>query len=749
MLSFEDNLVPTAIQPMRIRTRLLILILAILVPALLAAVLAVWYVYQEERRAQETSVKEAVRAFTLLVDNELEIKEGILRTLANSPALARGDLDTFYRHAHSVAPRGETAILLLDRDGRQLLNTRVAPGAPLPPGRASNLDALMQRDGADRTLVSDLFVSSITQRHAVAIQVPVHVDGSLRYFLAMSMSAAQLQALLGEQRFPPDWQAAIIDRTGRLIARSVDPDQYRGRSVSSVALGQFAAHREGVFSNRNLAGIPVQAFFSTVPSSNWRVLVSIPTEDLRRVPLHAAAFLAAIMAVMLVLALVAARWFARHAAIPIEYLGRGAEDLGAGREVHYRPQGIVEIDAVAQRMAEASRQILTAQADLEQRVAEAVAASERAQSALVRGQKLEALGRLTGGIAHEFNNLLQTLTTALQIASLTANQPKVLSLIDTCKRTVSRATALTTRLGSFGRVQDARLLTVDPGEQVRGSVQLLRGVLRQGTRMEVQCADDLWPVTVDPVQFDLALLNLAINARDAMPDGGRLAVDVRNCTLEPTLERTGGDYVRVSVTDTGTGMPPDVLARALDPFFTTKPPGQGSGLGLPQAYAFATQSRGWLTLASTVGGGTTIEIYLPRSLQPLSALAARGDGQAPGRGSGRVLFVEDDPLVREAVVRGLEDCGFDVMVAADGDKALAMLDAGLDADVVFSDIVMPGKVSGVDLAGILHERRPGLPVVLATGYTDQRAVIPGVQVLAKPYEIDQLVELLANLSGGR
>jgi signal transduction histidine kinase len=690
-----------------------------------------------------------VRAFTLLVDNELEIREGILRTLANSPALARGDLDTFDRHARSVAPNGETAILLLDRDGRQLLNTRVAPGAPLPPGRASNLDALMKRDGADRILVSDLFVSAVTQRHAVAIQVPVHVDGTLRYFLAMSMNAAQLQALLGEQRFPADWQAAIIDRTGRLIARSVDPDQYRGRSVSSVALAEFAAHREGVFSNRNLAGIPVQAFYSTVPKSDWRVLVSIPTEDLRRVPLHAATFLAAMMAVLLVLASVAARWFARRAAIPIEYLGRSAADLGAGREVQYRPQGIVEIDAVALRMADASRQILTAQADLEHRVAEAVAASERAQSALVRGQKLEALGRLTGGIAHEFNNLLQTLTTALQLASLTANQPKVLGLIDTCKRTVSRATALTTRLGSFGRVQDARLLTVDPGEQVRGSVQLLRGVLRQGTRMEVHSADDLWPVTIDPVQFDLALLNLAINARDAMPDGGRLAVDVRNCILEPTMERTGGEYVRVSVTDTGIGMPPDVLARALDPFFTTKPPGQGSGLGLPQAYAFATQSRGWLTLSSTVGAGTTIEIYLPRSLQPLSAVAARADGQAPGRGSGRVLFVEDDPLVREAVVRGLEDCGFDVMVAADGDKALAMLDAGLDADVVFSDIVMPGKVSGVDLAGILHERRPGLPVVLATGYTDQRAVIPGVQVLAKPYEIDQLVELLANLSSGR
>jgi signal transduction histidine kinase len=734
---------------MRIRTRLLLLILAILVPAFIAAVLSVGYVYQEERRAQESSVKEAVRAFALLVGNELEIKEGILHALANSPALARGDLDTFYRHARSLAPTGETAIILHAPDGRQLLNTRVAQGAPLPARRTSNIDALMKRDGADRTLVSDLFVSTIGQRHDFAIQVPVHVDGSVRYFLSMGVNAATLQGLLGEQRFPAEWQATIIDRGGRVVARTRDPDQYRGRFVSNVAMAEFAAHREGVFSNRNLAGIPVQAFYSTVPASDWKVLVNIPTDELRRVPLHAATFLAVIMAVMLVLASVAARWFARRAAIPIEYLGHSAADLGAGREVHYQPQGIIEIDAVAQRMAEASHRILTSQAELERRVAEAVAAGERAQNALVRAQKLEALGRLTGGIAHEFNNLLQTLTTALQLAALTASQPKVLSLIDTCKRTVNRATALTTRLGSFGRVQDARLLTVDPGEQVRGSVQLVRGVLRQGTRMEVQCADGLWPVTIDPVQFDLALLNLAINARDAMPDGGRLAIEVCNCTLEATLERTGGDYVRVSVKDTGMGMAPEVQARALDPFFTTKPPGQGSGLGLPQAYAFATQSRGWLTLASTVGAGTTVEIYLPRSAQPPSAMAAHADGQAPGRGSGRVLFVEDDPLVREAVVRGLEDCGFDVMVAADGDKALEMLDAGLDTDVVFSDIVMPGKVSGIDLAGIVHARRPGLPVVLATGYTDQRALIPGVQVLAKPYEIDQLVELLSSLSSTR
>jgi signal transduction histidine kinase/CheY-like chemotaxis protein len=409
-------------------------------------------------------------------------------------------------------------------------------------------------------------------------------------------------------------------------------------------------------------------------------------------------------------------------------------------------------------MAEASRQIRRAQAELEQRVAEAVAATEHAQAAMMRGQKLEALGRLTGGIAHEFNNLLQTLTTALQLAALTSTQPKVQSLIETCKRTIVRATALTGQLGSFGRVQDARLMTVEPCEQLRNAVQLIRNVLRQGIALELECADHLWPVTIDPLQFDLALLNLAINARDAMPGGGRLTIGARNCVLEPAPGRGGGgsggagggagggDYVLVTVTDTGTGMTPEVLAHALDPFFTTKEPGKGTGLGLAQAYAFATQSHGSLALSSTPGQGTTVELRLPRSTLPLSPQPGRTGEHAGPPASGRVLFVEDDALVRETVVRGLEESGFEVLTAASGDQALAMIEAGLEIEVVFSDIVMPGKLSGIDLAAILRERRPNLPVVLATGYTDQRATVPGVQVLAKPYQIGQLVELLSGLA---
>jgi len=735
---------------MRIRTRLLILILAIVLPAFVAAALAVGYVYVEERRAQENSVTEAVRAFALLVDNELETSEGLLHALANSPALVRGDLATFYSHAKQLAPTLDTAIVLTTPDGTQVINTRVAPGMPLQATRASNMGALMQHYGAGRTLVSDLFPATHGAGHDFVVQVPVRIDGQVRYFLSISLPAASLQHLLEIQHFPAHWQAVIVDRGSRIVARTREAERFRGHQVGAAALREFSLRAEGVFNGTNLTGTPVQGFFGTVPDIGWKVMITIPQAELRRVPLHAAAFLGAMMALLLVAAAAGARWIGRRAIVPIEDLGRSAEDLGKGREVRYAPQEVAELDAVARRMAEASVEIRRSRGELERRVAEAVAATEQAQQALMRSQKLEALGRLTGGIAHEFNNLLQTLTTALQLASLTANQPKVQSLIDTCKRTVARASTLTTRLGAFGRVQDAKLLTVDPAEQVRNAMQLIRGVLRQGISVEIDCAEDAWPVTIDPLQFDLALLNLAINARDAMPDGGTLRLSVRNADVAATQERAGGDHVVVTVADTGCGMPPEVLARALDPFFTTKAPGQGTGLGLPQAYAFATQSQGWLALASEVGAGSTIELYLPRSSQPLS-LAPRtlGDDDAMPQASGRILFVEDDPLVREAVVSALEDAGFDVVVAASGDRALAMIENGLDADVVFSDIVMPGQVSGIDLAGLLRERRPGLPVVLATGYTDQRAVVPGVQVLAKPYEIGQLVELLTNLARER
>ncbi len=320
------------------------------------------------------------------------------------------------------------------------------------------------------------------------------------------------------------------------------------------------------------------------------------------------------MALLLTVGLLAARRFANRAIAPIEALGHSAQALGAGAEVHYAPAGWAELDSVAHHLADASTRIRHAQTEMEARVAAAIAATERAQSALLKNQKLEALGRLTGGIAHEYNNLLQTLTTALQLAAFSTREDKVKSLIQTCQRTVARATTLTGQLGSFGRLQAARLSTVDVCEQLRSAVQLMKGSLRSDVTVEVHCEEDVWPVTLEPLQFDVALLNLALNARDAMPAGGLLRLDARNVSIDGAdgnLPR--GDYVLVSMVDSGSGMQPDVMARALDPFFTTKPPGQGTGLGLPQAYAFAAQAGGTLILDSIPGIGTRVDMYLARA----------------------------------------------------------------------------------------------------------------------------------------
>jgi len=771
---------------MRFRNRLLILVVAILVPSFIGAALAVAYVYVEQQKDQERSIAETGRAFALLIDNEMRHQEGILRTLAASPALGAGDFDEFYRHARRAAEAVDAVAVLNDINGKAILNTRRPFGMALTGRDPSNLPALMERYGAARTLVSDVFYAPLVKRHDFMMQMPVLVDGKPRYLLTMGMHVGILQQLLERQQFPKAWTATVFDRNGRIAARSSDSRHYVGTLLRERTRKLAASSDQDlVFPSHTLTGVPVRAQVTTVPNSGWKVLIAIPSAEIRRVPLEAAALLAGMMAVLLVLAIAAGRWFASRAVAPIEYLGRCADRLADGEEIPYQPHGVEEIDTVAWRMVEASKQIRRSKRDLEHRVNEAILATEQAQGALLRGQKLESLGRLTAGIAHEFNNLLQTLTTALQLAAMQAKEANLQRLIDTCKRTVTRATTLTGQLGSFGRVQEGRLLTVDAAAQLDSALQLIRGAVDERVHIETHFAPGLWPVTVEPLQFDLALLNLAINARDAMGGSGKLVIAARNVAAaaldSPPEGLAAGDYLHLSIEDEGAGMAPEVLARALDPFFTTKSPGQGTGLGLPQAYAFARQAQGMLTLHSTVGKGTRVQIYLPRAVAlvraphapagaaPRQAFApdAAQDVAAPLRASGlaaaplsasapaalsagtSVLFVEDDLLVREAVVEALAAAGFAVHVAANGDEALARLDDDLDVDIVFSDIVMPGSVSGIDLAGAVRERWPALPVVLATGYTDRRVSIPGVKILAKPYDVEQMIGLLGRLAGRR
>ncbi len=731
---------------MRIRTRLLVLILSILLPAFLAASLAVWFVYKEQQQAQEKGLAEAARALALLVDNELENTEGILRTLAQSPSLAHDDFRAFYDYAKSMAPPAYSTIVITDLSGKQLLNTRLPFGTDLPAGR-SNLMQLLPRYAPGKAIVSDLFFAPVGKRYDFAVQIPVMRDGRVHYYLSLGMAAEMLHSLFLQQNLPSGWFASVVDRKGVLVTRSVDAEKYVGKIANEPLLQRIVAgEKAGIRYGKALDGRETVGFFSRAPKSEWTVTMNVPTEEMRMPALRAASFLGAIMLLFMGAAVVAARWYAKRTIEPIERLRLAAESLGRGEQISLAPSGLVETDAVAHALVDAGDQLQRSKADLESQVGTAVSAAERAQRALLQGQKLEALGRLTAGIAHDFNNVLQTLSTAMQLINLTTDRARVQALVETCNKAITRATVLTGQMRAFGKVQDARLETLHPGKAIQVAMPLLKSALPGNIDLNLRIDDVLWPVTVDPLQLELALLNIVINARDAMPAGGGVTMDLHNEIFDqPRNGLAPGEYVCIGITDTGSGMSADVLSRALEPFFTTKAVDKGTGLGLPQAYGFATQAQGTLVIHSIEGKGTTVAIYLPRAVTVASSLASMDFELPATSGSGTLLFVEDDALVREAVGPALSNAGFEVVVATNGEEALALLESGLAIDLVFSDIVMPGTISGVDLAKIVQARYPHVRVVLATGYTDARVNISGVRLLAKPYNIMEAIQML---SGG-
>lgn len=729
---------------MHIRTRLLVLLLSILVPSLLASVLAVWFVYDEQADAQKKGVTEATRALALLVDSELETTQGILRTLANSPALAQEDFEVFYKYARTIAPPTYSAVVLTDLTGKQIVNTRLPFGAELPKG-GSNLTLLRQQFDARQTIVSDLFFAPAGKRYDFALQVPVLRDNQVRYYLSMGMAATQLQPLLSRMSLPPGWIGVIVDRNGVVVARTEDADRFVGKQANEALLKKIVARQgSGIHYGTTLDGTKTAGFFHRAPFSNWTIIINVPLTEMRRPALYAATILSATIVLLMAMALAVARVYTRKTTQTIDQLRDAAERLGRGETVSVAPTGLVETDTVHNAMATASMQLQQNRADLERRIAEAVAASERAQRALLQGQKLEALGRLTAGIAHDFNNILQTLSTSLHLIRISADQSRVNGLVDICNRAIERATVLTGQMRSFGRVQDASMGTVFLDEKIETVLPLLKNALPSNIALDIEVDQALWPVTVDPLQLELALLNLVINARDAMPHGGKISLRAKNDVLTKALNSLlPGEYVRITIADDGTGMSAEVMSKALDPFFTTKSVDKGTGLGLPQAYGFATQAQGTLVLHSIEGKGTFVTIYIPRALTEVEKSEGKERLVETTSASGALLFVEDDPLVREAVAPALGQAGFNVIVAKDGEEALSILESGRAINLVFSDIVMPGNFSGIDLARVIEERFPSIRVVLATGYTEVRAAIPGVRLLAKPYNVNEAVKVLS------
>jgi PAS domain S-box-containing protein len=424
-------------------------------------------------------------------------------------------------------------------------------------------------------------------------------------------------------------------------------------------------------------------------------------------------------------------------------------ELAAGRR---------EVDATAENVTKDGRRILCEWHDMPlydaenrfsgilamcQDVTERHATEER----LRQSEKMNAVGQLTGGVAHDFNNLLTVVIGNLDLA-IERVQPELRASVEGALRAAERGAALVRQMLAFSRRQTLIAETLDLNRVAAGMEEMLRRTLGEDVEIEMRLATPLWPALADRAQVESALLNLAINARDAMPRGGKLTIETDNAHLDQdyaarNTEVSPGDYVALAVTDTGTGMTPEVLEHAFEPFFTTKEVGKGTGLGLSMIYGFAKQSRGHVKIYSEVGHGTTVRLYLPRKAAATDAVTPAAAEQTRMRGSETILVVEDDPDVRTFVTGQLRDLGYRVIEAADGPEAQRILDSDEAIDLLFTDVVMPGGVTGRQLADAARARRSDLKAVFTSGYTEnsivhQGKLDKGVSFLAKPFRRQEL-----------
>ena len=420
--------------------------------------------------------------------------------------------------------------------------------------------------------------------------------------------------------------------------------------------------------------------------------------------------------------------------------------------VHLSNRSMDDVERYGALLAQQNQQLHDVRTGLEQRVQERTRALEiasqqrqEAQAALYQAQKMEAVGQLTGGVAHDFNNLLTIIGGNASILRECAPNERMSWRLDAILRAAERGARLTRQLLAFSRRQPLNPELLDLSERIRDTFEIMERSLRENVQVVLDIANDLWPVEVDAAEFELAIVNIGINARDAMPEGGVLSVTGRNIAFAPGEDQRHGlvgDYVAITLSDTGVGVEPGTLERVFEPFFTTKEVGKGSGLGLSQVYGFAQQSGGAAEIRSEPGHGAAVTLYLPRAKQA-PARPAPATPAAAGELTGKILYVEDNNAVAAVTEDMLTALGLDVVRLADASTALTLL-AKQSFDLLISDIVMPG-MSGIELAREVRRRFPGLPVLLASGYSEGMpdADQAGVVILGKPYTTAALAAAIA------
>ncbi|MGW9329092.1 response regulator [Bosea sp. NPDC055594] len=739
------------------RLVILSLIAVIVVPGLLFAGLLLQRFAGSENERYRQEAREVASAAASILDRYLGGWQTTLQTLATSENLRSRNFEAFYRQATLVKHFVGAEIGLRSLDGTQIVNTRFPFGTKLPNYQFDvDSDAISLR----KPVVSNVFVGAMTGETLITMIIPLEFDGRPEFLLHISANTERLNDVL-RPVVPADWLVAVGDRRGQYVTRSQDHAAYSGKAGVPAFLAK-ATGQSGNFEGQSAKGEPVLVGYVRSDLADWLIAASI-RQSLIRQPLNTAlqSLIAFGLAALLVSSLVAL-WLWRLIGKPLATLTAASARLGRLDGPITAPTRLREFAALRDAMSDASEQIRSDSAALEQRVtartreleesnarlAAEIEQRARVETMLVQAQKMEAIGNLTGGVAHDFNNLLQVVGGNLQLlAREMPDNDKAQARIEKAMAGVARGSHLAAQLLAFGRRQPLEPKVVNVGRLIRGMDDLLRRTLGEAVEIETVIAGGLWNTLVDPANLENAILNLAINSRDAMGGRGRLTVEAGNAFLDDTYAAAhadveAGQYVQIAVSDTGTGMSREVIAQVFEPFFSTKPEGKGTGLGLSMVYGFVKQSGGHVKVYSEPGQGTTMRLYLPRSSEAEDIPVEVDTGPVVG-GSETILVVEDDDAVRDTVIGLLEGLGYRVLKAPDAQSALAVVESGVAIDLLFTDVVMPGPLKSAELARKAKEKLPQLSVLFTSGYTENSIVHggrldAGVNLLSKPYARDAL-----------
>jgi signal transduction histidine kinase len=738
-----------------LRGRLVLLTLAVLIPALLTASLLLLDAYRQQRRSLELQLGETARALSLVLERQVGQDRVLLQSLAASPALKDGDWAGFDAVAREASGRSGVWVVALDGEGQQRVNTALPLGANLPLTPLAGMTWSTPAEAPVR--VSNMFPGPVVGRPITIQTMQVHQSDGGHLDLAVATKADSFARVWRDQRLPKGWTGAIIDGGGKIVARSRNPEYWVGRSASAAMLERIRTARAGIAETNTLDGIPSLTSWTIAPEIGWTVVLAVPRAELAAAARRSLLWGALIGLALLSAGVLLAVWVGEGIVRPVEHLADAARAWGRREPVMVKSSGLAETDELGAAFTESVTSLARREGELEQlnatleaRVEERTRELAEASESLLQAQKLEAVGRLTGGIAHDFNNLLMAVQGNLDLLRRRIDEPKLLDYVDRARQASERGAKLTAQLLAFSRRQRLEVRSVDVNKAVAAAERLLSSAIGGATRVDTVTDPELWPALADATQLELVILNLAINARDAMPVGGVITISTANVTTVARPDRSeapqAGEFVRIRVADTGSGMGPEVLGRVFEPFFTTKGVGKGSGLGLPQVLGLAKQLGGGVEIDSTEGKGTEVRVFLPRASAAPRDEVRPVHVETPILAGAHILLVDDDVDVRRVAAALLLELGCQVLETSSGRAALEAFDQMGGFDAVVLDFAMP-ELNGGETAQRLRDRAATLPILMMSGFADLEALesVWTGPLLHKPFNSDQLAQALAGL----